>query len=388
VYLYGAALIGLIFTAYNISTLIGAGLLAISGRVPEFDADVRTRQAAVAIAGIVAWGIVWLGHWWYATRLTQGSGWRAASERRARLRVSYLVVAIGSMALGTAIFAFIGLFAGLRLALGSTDLAGSTDVMEAIAVPFASALPWALAWWLHRSWLFSEARAAEDPARAATADRLDAAVVALIGLGALTGGLAGLFGLLLDALLGGNRTVGDFWKGELAGYLAAAVIGLLLWTWNWLRLQSRHAANPREEADSTVRRAYLLIVVGVTVIGSLGSLAFVLYRLFASILGVDIVQNAISALSAPVGALVVAAGVAVYHGLALRRDQGLRSTEPAQPEPAAGVPAGDAETPPDAEPVRRILVLSGPASSDLDAAVGAIRAALPAELSLEDSPKG
>ena len=342
-----------------------------------------TFSAIEPIAAIEAWGIVRLGHWWYATRLTHGTGWRAESERRARLRVAYLVAAIGSMALATAIFAFIGLFAALRQALGAADAIGSQDLIETVGVPIVSSLPFALAWWLHRSWLFAEARAAEDLRRAATADRLDAAVVALIGLGALTGGLVGLVGLLLDGVLGGNRTLGDFWRSELAGYIAAAVIGLALWAWNWLRLQARHAADPRAEADSTVRRAYLLVVVGATVIGSLGSLAFVLYRLFASILGVDIVQNAVSALSAPVGALVVAAGVAVYHGFALRRDQALRA-EGTPAEPAEGIATQEAE--PTAAPARRVLVLSGPAEADLDATVTAIRAALSPGLSLEAGP--
>ncbi|HEX5579167.1 MAG TPA: DUF5671 domain-containing protein, partial [Candidatus Limnocylindria bacterium] len=286
VYLYGAALVGLIFTALNVSTLLGTGVLALSGRMPDFDVgDLRERQAAIAIAGIVAWGIVWLGHWWYATRLTHGTGWRSESERRARLRIAFLVAAIGSMALGTAIFAVVALFGALRQALGAPSFDGSADLLDAVAVPAISALPWAAAWWLHRSWLLAEARAAGDPARVATAERLEAAVVALIGLGALAGGLAGLLGLLIDAVGGGNRTLGDLWKSELAGYLAAAAVGALLWLWNWLKLQGRRDAEPRLEASSTVRRAYLLLVVGATIIASLGSLAFVLYRLFASILG-------------------------------------------------------------------------------------------------------
>lgn len=387
VYLYGAALAGLVLTALNVSTLLSTGVLALSGRVPDIDlGDVRERQAAVAIAGIITWAIVWLGHWWYATRLTRGTGWRAESERRARLRVAYFVAAIGSMALATGIFAFMALFGALTKALGAPESFAPQDAVEAIAVPLVSLLPWAGAWWLHREWLFVEAREAKDPARMATAERLNAAVVALIGLAALAGGLAGLLGLLLDALLGGNRTLGDFWKGELAGYLAAATIGIVFWLWNWLSLQARRGAAPREEADSTVRRAYLLIVVGTTVIASLGSLAFVLYRLFASILNVDIVQNAASALSAPLGALIVAAGVAVYHGLALRRDQALRanaaSAEPT--EPAAAEAAADIATAP--SPAQRLLVLTGPSSTDLDATVAAIRAALPPELSLESSP--
>ena len=387
VYLYGAALVGLIFTALNVSTLLGTSVLALSGRVPDLDVgDPRERQAAVAIAGIVAWGIVWLGHWWFSTRLAHGTGWRADSERRARLRVAYFVGAIGSMALGTGIFAFLAFFATLRLALAAPDLSGTDDAVEAVAVPLVSLLPWAAAWWLHRTWLFAESREADDPGRLATAERLNASVVALIGLWALAVGSAGLLGLLLDASLGGNRTLGDFWKSELAGYLAAAVLGTLLWLWNWLRLQARHAAAPHEEANSTVRRAYLLIVVGLTVIASLGSLAFVLYRLFASILGVAIVENAMSALSAPIGALIVAAAVAVYHGLALRRDQALRA-EAASELPAEGATAESAEVPPAQEaPARRVLVLSGPANADLDATVAAIRAALSPELSLEAGP--
>ena len=386
VYLYGAALVGLIFTALNVSTLLGTGVLALSGRVPDFDVgDFRERQASVAIAGIVAWGIVWLGHWWYATRLAHGTGWRAESERRARLRVAFLVAAIGSMALGTVIFTVVALYGAVGQALGAPANSGAADLMDAIAVPAVSALPWALAWWLHRGWLLAEARDAADPARVATAERLNAAVVALIGLAALAGGLGGLLGLLIDAVAGGNRTLGDIWKSELAGYLAAAAIGAMLWLWNWLQLQARRAAAPREEADSTVRRAYLLIIVGTTVIASLGSLAFVLYRLFASILGVDIVDNAISALSAPLGALIVAAGVAVYHGLALRRDQALRDEraveEPMEAEvpPPTGMPAQDG-------PARRVLVLSGPPDADLDAAVAAIRSGLAPELSLEAGP--
>jgi hypothetical protein len=69
---------------------------------------------------------------------------------------------------------------------------------------------------------------------------------------------------------------------------------------------------------------------------------------------------------------------AVYHGLALRRDQELRAeSEPVGAAADAMVATGAAQ---------RVLVLSGPSRSDLDAAVIAIRAALPAELSLEDNP--
>ena len=383
VYLYGATLTGLIFTAYNIGTLLGAGVAATTGRVSEDDFGLSPeRQAAIAIAGIIGWGIVWLGHWWYATAIAHGAGWRAESERAARLRVAYYVAAIGSMALATAIFAFMALNGAIRLALGPDAL--TNDVTEAIAKPLVSLIPWAAAWWLHRTWLIGEARGADDPVRVATAERLNSTVVALVGLGALAGGTAGLLGLLLDALLGGNRTLDDFrpYEAELAAYVAAAAVGAVLWIWNWRRLQARRASAPGAEADSTVRRAYLLIVVGSAVIASLGSLAFVLYFLFASILDVGVGGSFVSALSAPLGVLIVAVVAAIYHGLALRRDQALRA-EGAQAEAGAAA-AGEIATA--AAPHRRVLVLTGPPDADLDVTVAAIRAALSPEMSLESGP--
>ena len=255
-YLYGATLAGLIFTAYNIGTLLGA---ATTGRVIDNLGLSPQRQAAVAIAGIVGWGIVWLGHWWYATAITRGTGWRADSERAARLRIAFYVAAIGSMALATTIFAFMALSGSLTLsmALGANALEGQPDAVDAIAKPLVSLLPWAAAWLLHRTWLFAEARTADDPARMATADRLDASVVALIGLVALGGGLTGLVHLLLNAVFG-NDPAGESGNEELAFSLAAAGIGAVLWFWSWWRLQARHARAPLAEASSPVRRAYLL----------------------------------------------------------------------------------------------------------------------------------
>ena len=95
------------------------------------------------------------------------------------------------------------------------------------------------------------------PRRMATADRLDASVVALIGLAALGGGLTGLLHLFIDASFG-NDPLRENGSGELAFSMAAAGIGAALWLWSWSRLQARHARAPLDEASSPVRRAYLL----------------------------------------------------------------------------------------------------------------------------------
>jgi hypothetical protein len=383
VYLYGAALVGLILTALSIGTLLGTGLEAIVEGAPAFgDEDFRRRAVADAVAGTLGWGLVWLGHWWYATSLLRDTRWRGLSERRAKLRLAFFVAAIAASAVAITTFGTQMLAAAIAFALGTGDLAEDVQPALAIGVPLLSALPWAVAWWLHWRWMRAESMEADGPDWIATVDRLDAAALSLIGVGATAAGVGGLLGLLFDVLLGGNRTDGDFWRIELSQYVAVGLIGLVLWLWNWSRLQTRHAGDPLVEAGSTVRRAYLLIVVALALISTLGSLAYLLFRLFNAILQVNQFDNQASALSTPLGVVLVAATIALYHGLALRRDQSLRAEAASAEAEAAG------NVPPTviAAPARRTLILNGPPDADLDAAVAAMRAGLAPGLRLEDAP--
>jgi hypothetical protein len=387
VYLYGAALVGLILTAISLGNLATTALHAVVGDVPDVgDGAFERRAAADAIAGILGWGTVFLGHWWYATGLSRDTRWRGVSERRARLRVAYFVAAIGASAVGVVVFAFQALNAALNMALGVDDIVTGGGALLTIGGPLLALLPWAVAWILHWHWMRAESMEADGPGWIATVDRLDAGVVSLIGLVAASVGVGGLIGLLIDILLGGNRAFADFWRRDAAGYLAIALPGAVLWLWNWGRLQSRHAAAPEGEAGSSVRRAYLLMVMAASLIVSLASLAYLLYRLFGAILEVQQSDNAASAIAAPLGALLVAAALTIYHGMAVQRDQALRAASAAAaPELAAAnvVAAAPPRTEP-GSPTRRVLVLSGPPGTDLDITVAALRAALAPELQLDD----
>jgi hypothetical protein len=388
VYLYGAALVGLILAAISLGSLASTALHAVVGDVPDVsDVSFQRRAAADAIAGILGWGTVFLGHWWYATSLSRDTRWRGVSERRARLRVAYFVAAIGASAIGVMVFAFQALNAALNIALGVNDVVTGGGALLAIGGPLLALLPWAVAWILHWYWMRAESMEADGPDWIATVDRLDAGVVSLIGLVAASVGVGGLIGLLIDILFGGNRATGDFWRRDAAGYLAIALPGAVLWLWNWARLQSRHAAAPAAEAGSTVRRAYLLIVLAAGLMVSLASLAYLLYRLFGAILNVERSDNTASAIAAPLGALLVAAALAIYHGLAVRRDQGRRAaSSAAAPDLAAAEDAAAPSPATQGSPTRRVLVLSGPPGTDLETTVAAMRAALAPELRLDEGP--
>jgi hypothetical protein len=387
VYLYGAALLGLILTAISIGSLLDTALDLAVGIQPDFGPpSFAQRAGADAVAGIVGWGVVFAGHWWYATSLMGGDGWRATSERRARLRVAYLLAVIVASAIATVGFGGASL-TSLVLALGIDRQALPQSPLRSIVGPLLLLLPWAFAWLVHRRWLDDEARALHDPDRIVAVGRLAAAGVALVGAFAAAGGVGGLLGLLIDLLLGGDRTAGSSWRDELAAFLAVAFIGGGLWLWNWANLQNRRAAAPQEEARSTIRRAYLLIILGASLLAALASLAVLLFQLFNAILAVEPFGNVASLIATALGILLTAAASAAYHGLAERRDRALRRGLAAAPAiPLEAEVPGEAPAAAPAGAASRQLLLSGPSPEALDAAVASIRGALPAEVSLEEAP--
>jgi hypothetical protein len=168
------------------------------------------------------------------------------------------------------------------------------------------------------------------------------------------------------------------WTFELARWLPMAVLGLGIWTWQWSRVLERGRRDPHGESNSTIRRAFLYLTLAVSLVVALASAALILYRLVGTVIGANLEGNAVSALSTPLGALVLAGIGLGYHGFLLRGDMALRPVEAAAPEPSpvvlAGAPTG----------VRRTLELVGPEDADLDAALAAARAALPEGVRLEE----
>jgi hypothetical protein len=395
VYLYGAALLGLVMTAINIGSLLRFAFDVLAGPAPDFaDPGFARRAGADALAGIVGWGIVFIGHWWYATSLLRGDGWRGVSERGARLRLAYFVAVILASAIATVTFGAQSLSSALGLALGVERDFASESALQSVVGPALGLLPWLAAWFVHQRWMIDEARDGGQPERPVSVARLSAATIGLVGIAAAGAGAAGVLGLLLDIVLGGNRTDAGFWRRELAEFMAVGFVGAALWLWNWANLQTRRGADPEGEARSTVRRAYLLVVVGVSLLASLASLALLLYRLFNTILGVDDFTNAASTVSAALGVLLVAAGVAAYHGVAERRDRALRGPSPF--DEAAAAPDGGqaaeargptASAPPAVAPrAERALRLSAGTAAELDAAMAGMRSRLPAGVELEEVP--
>lgn len=386
VYLYGAAMLGLVIAAETIGSMISVAF----GPVPSVDAIIgapsaneRTITLIDRGAELAAYVTLWAVHWWLAARSLAGTGWRAIGERQARVRLGYLVavvvfavaqvVQLGGEALGASVPGLLGARDAPVLSDGSARLA------TAIVIPLASATPWLLAWWYHRRRMLAEAHApVPGAAPPATVARLDLHGTSMVGLAFGAAGIGWLVGLAIDVAFGGSRTLGEAWMFEVATYLPFALIGFALWAWTWTRLRRRRALDPIAEASSTTRRVALLIVFGAALVTTIGSLALVLYRVFAVALGVLLPGDPVSELSTPVGALLTALVVAVYHGLTVRSDATIAARASGEsPGEGEGRASGAAR-------VSRLLVLHGPADSDPHAAVSALRDALPPGFELDE----
>jgi hypothetical protein len=368
-YLYGVAIGALWAVLTALDTVVAVILPRYPGSIDGYSVPYLV---GVAITG-GAWALVWFGHWTYANRLAHDDGWRGTEERVSRTRlVAFLVVIIAA--------------AGMTLsrvanAIGAAldpvfpdpsyvaDPAYAPDLSSAILTPLLTAIPWAIAWFAHTRALRREP-AATDPLRALHQARLMSHGIAATALAIGVTGAGWLLGYLIDVLLGGQRTTGpDATTYEITWWLPAAVVGLGAWWWYWRGVLARRRSDPVGEANSTIRRSFLFLTLGVALVAAISASALILYRLVGVLLDAGIGGNLASELSTPLGTLIAAGIVLAYHGLALRADQKL-----AQPREATPVAVG-------ATAERRVLTLVGP-PADLDAALAAARAALPASVEI------
>ena len=367
-YLYGVAIGALWAVLTAMDTVVAVILPRYPGTIDGYSVPYLV---GVAISG-GAWALVWFGHWTYANRLTHDDGWRGTEERVARTRlVAFLVVIIAAAAMTLSrVASAIG--AALDPVLPAPpfeDPGYVPDVSSAILTPLLTAIPWAIVWFAHTRALRREPAAA-DPLRALHQARLVTHGIAATALVIGVTGAGWMLGYFIDVLLGGQRTTGpDATTYELTWWLPAAMVGLAAWWWFWRAVLGRRRADPIGEANSTIRRSFLFVTLGVALVAAISASALILYRLVGVLLDAGIGGNLASELSTPLGTLIAAGVVLAYHGLALRADQKL-----AEPREATEVAVA-------ATVERRVLTLVGP-PGNLDAALAAARAALPAGVEL------
>ena len=362
-YVYGAAFVGLTLLAFAVGDLLALVIEVVT-------TDDRVLVGTGVWDGLLASGVsralvgmlVWVAHWQYSLRLTAAPDWRGQHARASALHRFYgYAVAFGAVVMTLLLVTRVG--EALLSALLDAVSPDAEPFPHRLLDPAVRAVPFIVAWAYHRRRVLAEAASWSEGAKQATVRRIYVYAIALIGL-ALTGyGLSRLIAVSIDRTSFGDSVVsspsGDPWRAEVAQLASLTIVGAAAWLWHWYRAQSWLRLDPVAEQTATVRRAYLFASIAGSIVALLVSLAVVIYRLFAEILGVEATDGLVEELSQPFAVLLVAAALLAYHATLLRADLGER------------------ETPTVDEVTSFQVVVTGPAGADAAYVVASIQSSLP-----------
>jgi len=277
----------------------------------------------------------------------------ASDERRSVLRKVYLYLTI-------AFAATITLTAVSRLLyrLWLRGLGGITD-QATLAQDLAETLPLllvaAVVWAYHRQQVNRDALLVPELPHQAALRRIYTYLLSAIGLGMLSVGVGGLLKLLLGALTGVNTPADwaqPWWKSQFSLFVTVLLVGISTWLWFWLQVQRRvQGEEAAAERESTIRRIYLYLATGASVIGMVGAITVLIYSALRLALGLHTAPQFLRDLSIYLSTLIAAATVLVYHVRILRAEQAQLRAEARMPVPTA--------PPSSPAPQSLVVVLSG-----------------------------
>ncbi|MCC6313095.1 MAG: hypothetical protein IT337_03715 [Thermomicrobiales bacterium] len=362
----GVALTGFGLTALAgllVDLLAGRGETLLAADLPHWWAGPMAANVASLLTGAALWVVCGGG----MTRLAAGTTPRAVAERRSTVRrIAWLAVLLGAI-LATLIDLARALEQGVRLLLGGADHLGGPDGIGARAAEaLLAALVAGVIWWAAARRLTADVRliaeTGADPSTLGDLRRTPRYVTALAALAVLTGGAVMLVNRLADWLVGRGQPLLSATPGAgrwVAPALATLLVGVAVWAPVWRDIQQAAAADPAARR-SPVRRAALALATGVGALILLGSLSVALSAIVGALLGTN--DDPARRLAGTAGWLLGGGFLAAYHGALYRADAAL----PAPPVGAA------AEL-----PAALRLTLALPPGADPDAALAALRAALP-----------
>jgi hypothetical protein len=353
-YLYMASAIGAIMLLTGTSDLIRLGVDALAD-VDRFGRWWRD-PLANGVSLVVTGGLLWTVHWRGTERELATSTWWGRSERGSTLRRLYLVAILVIAAIATLATFASGIEGIARLVLDVPVPTHDSHLSE-IAGPLLATIPFGVFWFLHRQRFMAEPSGVGAPMQPVSATRLLEYTMAFLGLLFASGGVAALLGEVVQAIAGE-----DGWRSDVGWPAGAAIGGGLLWAWYWWSTRRRFAQDTEAEQISTTRRAYLFVVLGGTIVAFIVGLAMTVYQVLQQALDVSGAGDLASEIALPLGITVVTLGVALYHGLLLRRDLPVRGL----------MERGEA-----VGRERVEVVLTGPEGADLAAMVDTLRRTLP-----------
>jgi len=196
-----------------------------------------------------------------------------------------------------------------------------------IGAPISVGLPFGILWIYYGVQLNQQFTFDENLARRAGKKRIYFYILSLIGLTAAFFGTASLLSFVIDLLTGTAYLSGGGFGREIAGPLAALMVGVPVWLLTWLPMQVE-AFNDGDIGDharrSIVRKSYLYFVIFLAVIGGMAAAVGLVFTLISQLLGGGS-ANFVNSVLDTLQILVLFAILLLYHFFALRRDTTTRA---------------------------------------------------------------
>ena len=261
-----------------------------------------------SLAWIVVGGIGWVFHWLYAAR-----GDTASVLRQVYL---YLVAVLEGLA-AVLIVAGILIYRVLQYAFDpSAFTAGGHFSFLPEILP--AGLVGLLVGLYH--WRVLQREAAGAIAGGRTVRRAYRYLTTAFGLGALSGGLGVLLALLIGLVTGPANLTARWWRDPLSLAFALLLVGGPLWAYQWFRAEAEARGGDPDERRALPRRLLVYGALTLAILGLLGNLVYVLFRLLEALLQSRWSLGLFFEMRGNIAVVVVAAAVLAYYGLVLRSD--------------------------------------------------------------------
>lgn len=310
-FVFGYSGVGLYMTSLAVIHLLRGIMQPIGGAIIG---DTDLIQIRSEVARLVVGLPVWVIFWRWMERLFAGDD---EEEHQSALRKLYLYLIIFIAALTAVSNATMILAGGFRRLL---ELPPSGDIRVPLPIVIAMAGLWAYHAFILRS---DEAAAGEAP-RQAGLRRLYLYLIAAVGLAAFLAGLSGVISVLIRSLAAASMD--DSLREQLAWFTAALITGLPVWILPWRRAQAgalSAEAPGVDERRSIVRKIYLYFYLFVATMTVLSGMVYIVYQLLKAALGAGEAGALVTSLGQAIAYSLIAAGVWLYHGMALRGDDRL-----------------------------------------------------------------
>jgi Domain of unknown function (DUF5671) len=310
-YVYGAALVGLVLLLTGTSGVVES-LWRIAARAGVPAGLALARPAADALVGLG----LWLVHWVVLPRRLSEADTRE-DETTSVLRSVYLFLALAVAVVGSLLGVSQLLYYAVARLLGVDHPGGvGGDLLQAAAGPASIAIVYGAAWAYQRVALRRQPATSGETPRQAGVRRLYIYLVALVALGVLASGVAGLLWTLGDVVFSGSAaTTGSGWREQVALYATLTIVGLPVWLLHWRPIPASAA-----EARSLARRLYVYLSLIVAMLALVGSAAAGLYQLLGLALGSSFSMSVAADLVHALAVASVAALLAAYHWRVVRAD--------------------------------------------------------------------